>query len=64
LLQEGNMTKSEHLQFLALMTPMVLLLALAAVSLADLDIEFILQQPAIYLQAVQAADDAGHETAY
>lgn len=58
------MTKLEHLQFLALMIPTVLLLALAAVSLADPNIELIIQQPAIYLQAAQAVDDAGHETAY
>ena len=58
------MTKLEHLQFLALMIPTVLLLTLAAVSLADPDIELIIQQPAIYLQAAQAVDDAGHETAY
>ncbi|HEX6296846.1 MAG TPA: hypothetical protein VFZ74_09725 [Burkholderiales bacterium] len=58
------MTKLEHLQFLALTIPTVLLLALAAVSLADPDIEFIIQQPAIHLQAAQAVDDAGHETAY
>ena len=58
------MTKLEHLQFLALMIPTVLLLALAAASLADPDIELIIQQPAIYLQAAQAVDDAGHETAY
>lgn len=58
------MTKLEHLQFLALMIPTVLLLALAAVSLADPNIELIIQQPAIYLQAARAVDDAGHETAY
>lgn len=58
------MTKSEHLQFLALMIPTVLLLVLAAVSLADPDIEPVIQQPAIYVPAAQAVDDAGHETAY
>ena len=58
------MTKLEHLQFLALMIPTVLLLALAAASLADPDIELIIQKPAIYLQAAQAVDDAAHETAY
>jgi len=56
------MTKSEHLQFLVLMLPTVMLLVLAVVSLADPDIEPIIQQPAIYVQ--QAVDDAGHETAY
>ena len=58
------MTKSEHLQFLALMIPTVLLLALAAASLADLDVEPIIQRPALSLQAAQAVDDAGHETPY
>jgi hypothetical protein len=58
------MTKSEHLQFLALITPTVLLLALAVVSLADLDIDLITQPPGIHLQAAQAVDDAGRETAY
>lgn len=58
------MTKSEHLQFLALITPTVLLLALAVVSLADLDIDLITQPPGIHLQAPQAVDDAGRETAY
>ena len=58
------MTKSEHLQFLALMLPTVLLLVLAVVSLADPDIEPVIQQPAIYATAAQAVDDAGHETAY
>jgi hypothetical protein len=33
------MTTSEHLQFLALMIPTLLVLALAAVSLADPDFE-------------------------
>jgi len=58
------MTKSEHLQFLALMLPTVLLLVLAVVSLADPDPDTdpVMQQPAIYVQ--QAVDDAGHETAY
>lgn len=59
------MTKSEHLQFLALMLPTVLLLVLAAVSLADLGVEGIEHQPVIYYVPAQAAvDDAGHETAY
>jgi hypothetical protein len=62
-LQEETMTKSEHLQFLALMIPTVLLLVLAAVSLADPDIESVIQQPAIYAPA-EPVDDAGHETAY
>ena len=58
------MTKSEHLPFLLLMTPTVLLLALAVVSLADLDIDLITRPPGNYLQAAQAVDDAGRETAY
>jgi hypothetical protein len=58
------MTKSEHLQFLALITPTVLLLVLAAASLADLNIELIFQRPAPSLQAAQAVHDAGHEIAY
>ena len=58
------MTKSEHLQFLALMLPTVLLLVLAVVSLADPDVEPIIQQPAIYTPAAEAVDDAGHQTAY
>jgi hypothetical protein len=41
----------------------VLLLVLAAVSLADPDIESVIQQPAIYAPA-EPVDDAGHETAY
>lgn len=57
------MTKSEHLQFLALMIPTVLLLVLAVVSLAEPDVEPIVHQPAIHVQA-QDVDDAGHETAY
>jgi len=59
------MTKSEHLQFLALMMPTVLLLVLAAVSLAAPDVEAIAHQPAVYLpSAPQPVDDAGRETAY
>jgi hypothetical protein len=57
------MTKSEHLQFLALMIPTVLLLVLAAVSLAAPDTDFLLE-PAIHLPVQAAVDDAGHETAY
>jgi len=59
------MNASEHLQFLALMMPTLVVLALAAVSLADLDIEVLRPQPAVHALAAPAAmDDAGHETAY
>jgi len=58
------MTTSEHLQFLALMLPTVLLLVLAAVSLAEPDVEPLVYQAAIYIPAAEAVDDAGHETAY
>lgn len=61
------MTKSEHLQFLALMIPTVLLLVLAAVSLAEPDVEPLVQQPPTYyvhVPAPQGVDDPGHETAY
>ena len=58
------MTKSEHLLFLALMIPTVLLLALAAVSLAIPDPDFAANPPAIQLPPQAAVDDAGHETAY
>jgi hypothetical protein len=57
------MTKSEHLQFLALMLPTVVLLVLAAVSLAAPDTDVLLE-PAIYLPVQAAVDDSGHETAY
>jgi len=56
------MTKSEHLQFLALMLPTVLLLVLAAVSLAQPDPAALIDQPT--LPVYSAVDDAGHETAY
>jgi len=59
------MNASEHLQFLALMTPTLVVLVLAAVSLADPDIEVLRLQPVVQAPAVPAAvDDAGHETAY
>lgn len=60
------MTTSEHLQFLALMIPTVVLLVLAAVSLAEPDAVPIVHQPAIEVPAgpPPAVDDAGHETAY
>ena len=57
------MTKSVHLQFLALMLPTVVMLVLAAVSLAAPDIDVLLE-PAVYLPVQAAVDDAGHETAY
>jgi len=58
------MTTFQHLQFLALMIPTVLLLVLAAVSLAEPDVEAAVYQPAIYIPAADAVDAAGHETAY
>jgi hypothetical protein len=57
------MTKTEHLQFLALMIPTVLVLVLAAVSLADPAIEVLLD-PGTAVAAPVNVDDAGHETAY
>ena len=57
------MTKSAHLQFLALMLPTVLVLVLAAVSLANPD-PGILLEPSIQLPVQAAVDDPGHETAY
>ena len=47
-----------HVQFLALMLPTVLLLVLAAVSLADLDAHGAAHHPAIFLQAAPGAVDA------
>jgi hypothetical protein len=59
------MTKTEHLQFLALMIPTVLVLVLAAVSLADPAIDVLLDPtPAAAVTAPADVDDAGHETAY
>jgi hypothetical protein len=47
------------------MMPTVLLLVLAAVSLAAPDVEAIAHQPAVYLPAApQPVDDAGRKTAY
>ena len=57
------MTKSEHLQFLALMIPTVLVLVLAAVSLAQPD-PGVLAEPPLQLPLQAGVDDAGHETAY
>lgn len=58
------MTKSEHLQFLALMIPTVLVLVLAAVSLADPAIEVLLDPSPAAVTAPADVDDAGRETAY
>lgn len=59
------MTKTEHLQFLALMIPTVLVLVLAVVSLADPAIEVLLDpRPAVAVTAPADVDDAGDETAY
>lgn len=52
----GPMTKTEHLQFLALMLPTVVVLILAVVSLAEPDFSALAAPPAV--------DEAGHETAY
>ena len=58
------MTKTEHLQFLALMIPTVLVLILAAVSLADPAIEVLLDPSPVAITAPAGVDDAGQETAY
>ena len=59
------MAKSEHLQFMALMLPTLLVVALAAVSLADPDAEPIAHQPAIEVTIPHASvDGQGRETAY
>jgi hypothetical protein len=58
------MTKTEHLQFLALMVPTVLVLILAAVSLADPAFELLDPGHAVAASAPATVDDAGHETAY
>lgn len=59
------MTISQHLQFLALMLPTVVLLVLATVSLADPALELLAAPPPVSVPAYpHAMDDAGHEAAY
>lgn len=58
------MTKTEHLQFLILMIPTFLILAAAAVSMADLALpasEPIPQAAMVAVQVVPVADRAGDE---
>lgn len=58
------MTILQHLQFLALMLPTVVLLTLATISLAEPDFEFLCARPAALAAVPHAMDDAGYETAY
>ena len=60
------MTKTEHLQFLILMIPTFLILAAAALSMADLALpasEPIPQAAMVAVQAGPVADRAGDERA-